>query len=97
MANVFLLGNGFDLYHSLPTRYGNFVNTVDFLKENDKYIRFDESHTERVFADEEITKALTENGFEIIEKFDDFTYECVNDKSERIMYVCKNTLKIPKI
>ncbi|MBQ7889705.1 MAG: hypothetical protein IJ356_08080 [Erysipelotrichaceae bacterium] len=29
--NVLLLGNGFDLYHSLPTKYHNFLHTVDFL------------------------------------------------------------------
>ena len=32
--DVLLLGNGFDLYHDLPTRYSNFVNTVNFLKED---------------------------------------------------------------
>ena len=30
--NVFLLGNGFDLYHKLPTKYINFLNTVEFLR-----------------------------------------------------------------
>ena len=29
--NVLLLGNGFDLYHYFPTRYDNFLHTVDFL------------------------------------------------------------------
>lgn len=29
--NVFLLGNGFDLHHYLPTKYINFLNTVDIL------------------------------------------------------------------
>lgn len=32
--NILLLGNGFDLYHKLPTRYDNFLNTVDFLIKN---------------------------------------------------------------
>ena len=32
--NVLLLGNGFDLYHKLPTRYDNFLHTVDFLINN---------------------------------------------------------------
>lgn len=30
--DVFLLGNGFDLYHKLPTKYINFLNTVEFLR-----------------------------------------------------------------
>ena len=29
--NVLLLGNGFDLHHKLPTKYINFLHTVDFL------------------------------------------------------------------
>ena len=32
--NILLLGNGFDLYHNLPTKYINFLNTVIFLKNN---------------------------------------------------------------
>ncbi|MBQ8374108.1 MAG: hypothetical protein IJX98_00860 [Clostridia bacterium] len=32
--NILLLGNGFDLYHKLPTRYDNFLHTVDFLINN---------------------------------------------------------------
>lgn len=34
--NILLLGNGFDLYHKLPTRYDNFLHTVDFLIKNYK-------------------------------------------------------------
>lgn len=29
--NILLLGNGFDLFHHLPTKYINFLNTVDYL------------------------------------------------------------------
>ena len=29
--NVLFLGNGFDLFHKLPTKYINFLNTVDML------------------------------------------------------------------
>ena len=32
--NILLLGNGFDLYHSLPTKYINFLNVVSFLANN---------------------------------------------------------------
>lgn len=34
MRNVLLLGNGFDLYYNLPTKYANFLHTVDFLINN---------------------------------------------------------------
>lgn len=29
--NILLLGNGFDLFHNLPTKYINFLNTVNYL------------------------------------------------------------------
>lgn len=32
--NILLLGNGFDLYHKFPTRYDNFLHTVDFLQQH---------------------------------------------------------------
>ncbi len=61
-----------------------------FVKEGDTYSRFDEVHTERAYSDKEITDALTANGFEIIEKLDNFTENPATEKSERIMYICKN-------
>ena len=30
--NVLVIGNGFDLYHCLPTRYIDFINVVNRLK-----------------------------------------------------------------
>lgn len=36
--NVLLLGNGFDLYHYLPTKYINFMHTMKFLIEADDLI-----------------------------------------------------------
>lgn len=50
--NILLLGNGFDLYHNLPTKYINFINTVNFLKDN-----FDENEMNtigKVFNDERL-------------------------------------------
>ncbi|MBQ7043647.1 MAG: hypothetical protein IJN78_03485 [Clostridia bacterium] len=32
--NILLLGNGFDLHHTLLTRYVNFLNVLDFLVKN---------------------------------------------------------------
>ena len=31
--NVLVIGNGFDLYHCLPTRYIDFINVVNRLLE----------------------------------------------------------------
>ncbi len=32
MNTTFLIGNGFDLYHGLPTTYASFLRTIEFLK-----------------------------------------------------------------
>lgn len=32
--NILLLGNGFDLWHNLPTSYSCFLHTVNYLKDN---------------------------------------------------------------
>jgi len=51
--DILLLGNGFDLYHKLPTKYINFLNTVNFLKDN-----FNETNMTtigKVFNDERLS------------------------------------------
>lgn len=51
---VLLLGNGFDLNHKLPTKYINFLHTVQYLVKN----YTDEINSVgRVFGDEELQKA----------------------------------------
>ena len=37
MENVFLLGNGFDLYHKLPTKYFDFICVAKYLTNNSLY------------------------------------------------------------
>ena len=50
--DILLLGNGFDLYHKLPTKYINFLNTVKFLQEN--FNETDMSTIGNVFNDERL-------------------------------------------
>lgn len=35
--NIYLLGNGFDLHHKFPTRYIDFLHTIQFLSENSEH------------------------------------------------------------
>jgi len=53
--NIFLLSNGFDLHHDLPTNYFNFLNTVNCIKNEilcDSY-----SNVGEVFGDLELHEA----------------------------------------
>ena len=34
MLNVFLIGNGFDLHHKLPTKYFDFICVAEYLTSN---------------------------------------------------------------
>lgn len=34
MKNILLVGNGFDLYYKLPTKYTDFLHVVKFLLNN---------------------------------------------------------------
>lgn len=51
--DILLLGNGFDLYHKLPTKYINFLNTVKFLQEN--FNETDMPTIGKVFNDERLS------------------------------------------
>lgn len=51
--DILLLGNGFDLYHKLPTKYINFLNTVNFLQEN--FNETDMPTIGKVFNDERLS------------------------------------------
>ena len=51
--DILLLGNGFDLYHKLPTKYINFLNTVKFLQEN--FNETDMLTIGKVFNDERLS------------------------------------------
>ena len=51
---IFLLGNGFDLHHGLPTNYINFLNTVDFILNEFTYESF--STIDMVFGNPALTR-----------------------------------------
>lgn len=51
--NIWLLGNGFDLAHTLPTKYENFIHTMEFLiKHKDKKF----NTVGEIFGNEELQK-----------------------------------------
>jgi len=92
--NVYTFDND-EIFYVWENDYIEEENLCDFyltffVKESEVYTRFDEVHTERMYTDDEIVKALTENGFKILEKLDDFTENPATKTSERVMYVCKN-------
>ena len=84
--NVLLLGNGFDLYHKLPTRYDNFLHTVDFLINN---YTSEMTTVADVFGNE---KLQTANNF-ILECYNQhkISYEQTKLEEEKIKEIINNT------
>lgn len=92
--NIFTFDNE-RIFYTWENNYSEEEKLCDFyltffVKEGERYTRFDEVHAERAYSDEGIIEALETNGFCVIEKLDDFTDEQAKENSERVMYVCKN-------
>jgi ubiquinone/menaquinone biosynthesis C-methylase UbiE len=60
-----------------------------FIKQNERYSRFDEEHSERAYKEEFIEKLLYETGFVLLNKFDNYAFIDTNEETERILYVVK--------
>lgn len=88
--NVLLLGNGFDLHHKLPTKYDNFLHTVDFLCNN-----YSNELTKigDVFGNEELQKQdnFIKNCYYVHKNVYD-TIELEEDKIIKIIELTKNNL-----
>lgn len=68
---------------------------LDFFEEQEDgcYERFQESFKEIAIEEAEIDRLLKETGFEILEKYDDYSDKSVNEKTQRIVYVTKKISK----
>jgi len=54
-----------------------------------RFDRFEETHLQRAYKEEEIINLLKKVGFENIKTYGDFTFESPKKDSERIFFVCK--------
>ena len=64
---------------------------LDFFEEQEdgSYCRFSEDFTERIYTDEFLSELVKLNDFELIGKYDGFEDSPVNDKTLRVLYVCR--------
>ena len=64
MPNILIIGNGFDLYHGLPTRYSDFLNLMKYWKDfftsykDDQDVQFDASDYDKLPMDSRIEKNI---------------------------------------
>ncbi len=93
--NIFTFDND-EIFYTWENDYDENEGLCDFyltffVKEGEKYARFDETHTERVYEKAEIVKALEKNGFTVKKVLDGFSQKEATDTSERLLFVCENT------
>lgn len=65
------------------------MNLTFFIRDAYLYERFDETHEERAYREEEIEAIFEKVGFKILRKHDGYTNGKVRDDSERILYILK--------
>ena len=58
-------------------------------EEDERFDRFEETHLQRAYKEEEIISLLKKVGFNKIKTYGDFTFESPKNDSERIFFVCK--------
>ncbi len=73
----------------------NSVNiTLDFFEpDGDAYYRSSEEFTENAYPLEDIEKWLKEANFEVLDMFDDVTFQPINDKTQRAVIAARYTGK----
>ncbi|WP_147566006.1 class I SAM-dependent DNA methyltransferase [Clostridium tyrobutyricum] len=60
---------------------------IFFIKEGQLYRRFDEHHSERAYKCEQLEGILSECGFQVLKKLDNYSDKVPQLNSERIVYV----------
>ncbi len=53
------------------------------------YERMDEMHTQRLYEDEQITKAISDSGLTLVARYDNYEEKAPDEKTERIVYEVK--------
>ena len=69
------------------------VNQYDLslfvLEEDGKYRKYEETHLQRAYRQEDVEALIRESGLELLHVYDAFTRELPAEDSERIYYVCR--------
>lgn len=66
----------------------NFYLTF-FVNQDGLYKRFDETHVEKAYKNQDILKYLEDSGFNEINIYDNFTFQTPKQDSERIFFIAK--------
>jgi predicted TPR repeat methyltransferase len=65
-------------------------NLTFFIKRNEYYERFDETHFERAYSAEELIETIQESGLELMDIYGNLNVDMPSPKCERLFFVWKN-------
>ena len=80
---------GWQNYFDADTKLCSFKLTVFSENENGNITRADEEQTERCYTESELTKALINNGFEVIGFYSDYNFSAPTENTERWYVVAR--------
>ena len=84
---------GKNVFYTWQNRYLEEKNISDmfltfFVREGEKYRRFEERHLQRAYSEKELRILLQKAGFKKIDTYRPFTFDAPDSNDERIVFVC---------
>lgn len=92
-SNTFV-HSGKDIFYTWQNRFVEKTKLSDmfltfFVRDGEKYSRFEERHIQRAHSVGELTSLLKKAGFETVDTYGELTFEAPKKDSERIVFVCR--------
>lgn len=93
LGNNIFLEDRDNVFYTWENQLDESTGIVDFIltffttDDGSNYRRFDEHHRERIYAVDFLVEALNKSGFSKIEYYKAFTFDSVNNKTERISFI----------
>lgn len=94
LGNETFIHSDYDVFYSWQNRFIEKYNLSDmllnfFVRNGNKYDRFEERHIQRGWNERELTKMLKKAGFSEISVYNELTFDRPSSKSARLVFVCK--------
>ncbi len=94
LAGNTFCGEGENVFYSWETTYDPEEEICEyylnfFIKEGEKYIRKEEAHYQRAYSVSFFKKILKKCGFELLDVFDDLSFNPISKNSEKVFFVAR--------
>lgn len=94
LGNETYIHSEYDIFYSWQNQYYEKYNLSDmllnfFVREGDKYRRFEERHLQRGWSEAQLKAMLKNAGFTEITVYDELTENPPGNDSERLVFVCR--------